>query len=309
MTKLNLTIVFEKGNVVSFDALPENSIALDGYVQGPKIDGENRRYSFDHHSECLRLVTEATCKQVLLAIRLGLPINEETKVFVNDIDADTTLSVWLLQNPSRVWEDRVAALVEAIGLTDAHGPVMGVHPLHWNITPPPPWKKDAPPQSLTMLEGFLKLVDTYLDGTAKLEPESSREEIHSGYGWSARTGWVKVESKDGFTSFYKSGFVLGFLGQPAPHGTTMYTVAKASDLVVAPLGPGSKVRPVTSVEQLEDTILGVLAREEQAFNPEQSLAHTWGGSSSVGGSPRNPDGSSSRLNPEQVLSVFRRFVK
>ena len=224
-------------------------------------------------------------------------------------DADTAMSVWLLQNPSRVWESKVAEVVERIGLADAHGPVMGLHPLHLMISPPPSWMKDAPPQSLEMLEGFLQIVTDYADGKLELKGEAVREDVHSGYGWSARTGWQKVESKDGFTSFYKSGFVLGFLGQPGPHGSTMYTVAKASDLVVAPLGPGSKARPVTSVEQFEDTILGCLGRAEQELNPEQSLAHTWGGSSSVGGSPRNADGSSSRLTPEQVLSVFQRFVK
>jgi hypothetical protein len=107
--------------------------------------------------------------------------------------------------------------------------------------------------------------------------------------------------------FYHQGAVLGFLYNQLPDGTWMYTVAKKSDLVAADLGPGSKVRPVTDISQFEDTILGELGRAEQLKNPSQSLAHTWGGGTSVGGSPRNADGGSSRLTPDEVLSVFKQF--
>lgn len=300
-----MKIQFNKGNVVSFDSLTANTIALDGYVQGPALDPSNRRFSFDHHAGCTRLVTKATCEQVREAIILGLPIDNETLVLVNDIDADTVLSAWLLLNPSRVWEDKVEQLVTRIGRTDAHGPIFAAHPLHREITAP--WGKDAEPQSMDMLQRFIDKVTAYVDGELELK-DSVRKDEGKGYGWSARTGWKMIETETGFDGFYKQGFVLGFLYQEAPNDTFMYTVAKASDLVAAPMGPGSNVRPVTSVEQFENTILGELGRQEQAKNPEQSLAHTWGGSTSVGGSPRNPDGSASRLSPEEVLAIFQKFV-
>lgn len=299
------TIIFEKGNVVNFDSLPGNSIALDGYVQGPAIDPATRRFSFDHHAGCLRLVTKATCEQVREAICLGLPIDADTKVFVNDIDADTVLSCWLILNPGMVWDEKVKEIVDRVGKTDSHGPIFPSHPLHRKITPP--WGKDAAPQSHDMLMEYISKVDAWVNGTDQVS-ETRREEKSSGWGWSARTGWRPVSTETGFDGFYKQGFVLGFLSQEAPNETRMYTVAKASDLVAAPLGPGSKKRPASSVDDFEDTILGALARAEQAKNPEQSLAHTWGGGSSIGGSPRNPDGSSSRLEPEEVLKVFKRFA-
>lgn len=302
-----MNIQFNKGNVVSFDSLNPNTVALDGYCQGPEIDPEKRRFSFDHHAGCLRLVTKATCEQVREAIILGLPIDADTTILVNDIDADTVVSCWLLLNPSRVWESKVEEFVAQVGKTDAHGPIFQAHFLHRAITAP--WGKDAEPQSLAMLEKFLQVVTDYADGKIETKEPELKEEIFKGYGWSARMGWQPVESNTGFDGFYKQGFVLGFLYQDAPMDTKTYTVAKASDLVAAKLGPGSKVRPVTSVEQFEDTILGALGRAEQTKNPEQSLAHTWGGGTSIGGAPRNSNGSASQLTPEEVLAVFQQYVK
>ena len=42
-------IVIERGKHSLLEELPCYSIAIDGRVQGPKIDSKNHRYSFDHH--------------------------------------------------------------------------------------------------------------------------------------------------------------------------------------------------------------------------------------------------------------------
>ena len=68
---MNIDIKIARGLVVSFDLLNPKSIALDGYVQGPAIDVEGERFSFDHHDKCLRLITRATCQQVMDALLLG----------------------------------------------------------------------------------------------------------------------------------------------------------------------------------------------------------------------------------------------
>jgi hypothetical protein len=109
------------GVTVPFSDLPAYSLALDGYVQGPSIDVEAHKYSFDHHAGCLRLVTKATCAQVLDALILGLDPHPMT-VYLNDIDADTVLAVWLLEHPEAVTDPRVRNLVEDVGNVDAHGP-------------------------------------------------------------------------------------------------------------------------------------------------------------------------------------------
>ncbi len=300
------TIKFEKGMTINFADLAPNTIALDGVVQGPQLDPANRRFSFDHHAGCIRLVTKATCEQVLEAIKLGLPIDADTVVLTNDIDADTVLSAWLILNPDRVYDAVVEDMVARVGKTDAHGPIFAPHPLHREIMPP--WGKDAEKQSMEMLMRFINKVSAFVDGELELE-DKPREQESTGFGWSARTGWQPVEVKYGFADFYKAGYVLGFLSQEAQHGTVMYTVAKASDLVAAPLGPGSTARPVTDVDQFDkETILGALGVAEQEKNPNQELSRTWGGGSSIGGSPRNADGSGSCLTPDEVLAVFKRFV-
>lgn len=301
-----MQIVFEKGNVIPFEKLPTNSVALDGYVQGPQIDPVGRRYSFDHHAGCLRLVTKATCEQVYESLLLGLMTSHDTKIFVNDIDGDTVLSVWLLLNQDKLRWKEVETLVRAVGLTDSHGPAFKTHPMHDVMTPIPAWVEGAPPQSVEMLEGMLEKVTLWVEG--KFTPPAPSENQSNGWGWSPQRGWFSLVSNNGTAGLYSAGAVLGFIYNRLPDGTHAYTVCKASDLVAAKLGPGSQVRPVTDISQFEDTILGRLGKIEQLKNPSQSLEHTWGGGTSIGGSPRNKDGSSSMLPPEQVLEIFQQFV-
>ncbi|MFA5945578.1 MAG: hypothetical protein WC802_01550 [Patescibacteria group bacterium] len=291
---------FVFGQVLAFEALASNAIALDGAVQGPAVDAAARRFSFDHHAGCVRLVTLATCQQVAVAIRLGLVVDDKTEVVINDLDADTVLAVWLLQNPERVGEPRVVELVERIGLTDAHGPIFAPHPLHRELAPA--WgSKD--PQTLEMLAGFLAKVSAYADG-AWQAPPARPERKSDGFGWNPKAGWYAITGVTGFDQAYEGGALVAVLYTDAPNGTKMYTVGKRSDLVPFPVGPGSKVRPATSATDfLNDTLLGRLALAELEVNPEQSLAGNWGGATTVGGSPRNPDGSQSRLTPEQILKI------
>jgi len=300
-----MQINFVFGQVVDFATLNANSIALDGAVQGPQVDPANRRFSFDHHAGCTRLVTLATCQQVATAIKLGLVVDESTEIVINDLDADTALAVWLLRNPERVDEPLIKELVERVGLTDSHGPIFAPHPIHRELAPAYGSKE---PQTLAMLEGFLAKLDQYASGTWQ-EPAARPERKSLGFGWSPKTGWVEVETATGFDGLYKSGFLAGVLYTDAPNGTRMYTVGKRSDLVPLPVGPGATVRPPKSVEDYrQDTILGALALAELEGNSEQSHAANWGGATTIGGGPRNPDGSQSRLTPEQVLEICKGFT-
>ena len=116
-----MTITISRGATVLFSELASKSIALDGYCQGPAVDVANEKFSFDHHDNCVRLFTRATCQQVMDALLLGFDPTGYT-VYVNDVDGDTTLAVWLLRNPKRASEPEVRKLVETVGAIDAHGP-------------------------------------------------------------------------------------------------------------------------------------------------------------------------------------------
>jgi hypothetical protein len=290
-----MKVVVDRGKVVPFEQLPPRSIALDGYVQGPQMDAEGERYSFDHHDRCVRHATRASCEQVLDALLLGLDPDGYT-VYVNDVDADTVLSVWLLRNRGRAREDAfLPRLVRAVGAVDAHGPS---YPL-----PPPDLKlrdamfdgacaaikaqyADGPRGDLgALLEECVAKVDAVLDGDPGPECAPPAYEVtHRGSGWAmARSsGWA-------FGQLYAAGWDRVVLYDRLPDGSYCYTVGKRSEFVPRfPVGPHSK----------PGTILHALAAREPG----------WGGGSTIGGAPRNPDGSRSRLSPDEVFALIEGLV-
>jgi hypothetical protein len=107
---------------------------------------------------------------------------------------------------------------------------------------------------------------------------------------STAKGWALVESS-GYTFhlMYRDGLRRVVSYQQFPDGSFAYTIAKQSDLVGGfPVGPHSK----------PGTILYALAQQEPG----------WGGGSSIGGAPRNPDGSRSRISPEEIFAIIERVL-
>ncbi len=305
-----MRIDFGFGRTMSFNEMPYNSIALDGACQAPQVDPANRRFSFDHHSGCLRFATLATCQQVALAIRMGLVTDDETTVFINDLDADTSLAVWLLQNPGRLEEPRVVELLERVALTDAHGPLFAPHWLHSQLGPR---YGSTDPQTIEMLQVFLQKISAFVEGELEA-PAKQVKEPSKGLGWSPKTGWVEIETTDGFASAYGQGFLAAVLFVPASEGTTTYTVGKRSDFVSFPVGPSHVDRNGDPSSYRKDTLLGALGLAELEANPQQSHKDNWGGASTVGGSPRitvDRNGTkaqlASKLTPEQVFQICKRF--
>lgn len=301
----SVNIIFQYGRVLNFNDLPPNSIALDGAVQGPQIDNELRRYSFDHHGGCLRMVTLSTCEQVLTALQLGLMVDQETQVFVNDLDADTFMSLWLLMHPQFEYINRelVKNMVADIGKRDSHGPIFPAHPMHDILTPSREEKQD-----LVMIDYKLGLITKYISEDFE-PPRPFNEPRASAYGWSPQTSWQKVEVRNGFEGLYLMGFLLGVLYEPSNNNTTQYTIGKRSDLVPVKVGPASVVRPAKTDEDYDqNTILGALAIEERKANKIQTHEANWGGGSSIGGSPRNPGQVGSILTPQQVVNVCMKFT-
>mgnify|MGYP001607617763 FL=1 len=93
-----------------------------------------------------------------------------------------------------------------------------------------------------------------------------------------------------FDLIYKAGHTRAVAMQQQADGSYAYTIAKKSELVSNfPVGPVSK----------EGTILHELNKLEPG----------WGGGSTIGGAPRNADGSRSRLSPDQVFDVVELIVK
>ena len=288
-------LIIERGKTEPMENMPDNSIALDGYVQGPTFDIERNRFSFDHHDKVNRQITRASCQQVTDALLLGFE-PKESSIYINDVDGDTVLSVWLLRHPEMIADQKVRMLVESVGGIDAHGPAYQpldpeLADMFYNAVMKP--ERDARKNKTyaqanlgTLLEQCLKNLDDLLAGKLEYvkEAEKSFEVVKDG------TGWVLIESNDYvFDLVYKAGHTRAIVMQRQPDGSIAYTVAKKSELVGGfPVGPMSK----------EGSILYELNKIEPG----------WSGGSTIGGAPRNPDGSRSRLSPEEVFDVVEGIV-
>lgn len=286
-----INLIVERGLEMTFDQLPPSSIALDGVVLGPAIDPTRRRYSFDHHGGCLRLATRSTCEQVMDALLLGLDPNG-MNVYVNDVDHDTVLAVWLLQNPQRVQLEQVRLLVATIGGVDAHG--LGYKPLDDRLFRAFSDGVMSPFNSLgrdgyqtadlrSLLSSCLALIDSLLNGTLAsfVTVQCPYQVTHEG------TGWVMARAEHNVCgTLYALGHDRVVLWSPLSIGGYRYTVAKRSDLVGRfPVGPATAA----------GSILESLSLREPG----------WGGSTAIGGSPRT---GGSSLTPDEVFAIIEAVV-
>lgn len=284
-----MEIVIERGRTVPFEELPAHSIALDGYVLGPRIDAEHERYSFDHHGDCVRHATRSTAEQVHDAIAMGL-IPDGLSVWVNDVDLDTALAVWLLRHRERAQEPLVNRLVLSAGLLDAHCgayPLSGEMPtiVEWISEPETRARADGTYYTLDT-EGLRALLDEvgrrismYADGashayTSHYRADTRYEVVCRGTGWSV----IRSVGTRAHGRVFADGHERVVIWSPLLDGSHAYTIAKRSEFV--------KDFPVP-------TILAALAAIEPG----------WGGGSTIGGAPRNADGSRSWLSPVQVFQT------
>jgi hypothetical protein len=292
-----MELMIRRGLTVPFEQLPIKSIALDGYVQGPAVDVVNEKFSFDHHDGCVRLFTRATCAQVMDALLLGFDPSGYG-IFINDVDGDTVLAIWLLRNLQRANEQQVRTLVETVAAIDAHGPAYPsadpklADAFFQGVMKPESDHRRAKTYATCdlseLLEQCVSNIDALLNGTLVWSPrpekERSFEITHTG------NGWVMAKSDDFiFDLLYAQGYTKAVAYQQQPDGSYAYTVGKKSELVTGfPVGPHSK----------PGTILATLAAREAG----------WGGGSTIGGAPRNSDGSRSHLSPDHIFNIIEGVV-
>lgn len=290
-----MELVIERGRTAKLEDLPEFSIALDGLVQGPQIDTENHRYSFDHHAGCLRFCTTATCTQVWTAILLGLDPSKYT-VYVNDVDVDVCMAYWCLKNPDRCGEPQVKKLVEAVGLGDMHAGALNLNGMtkavEWISAPQTDairngdYEKMSSSLMNSILESILHRITMYVEGTAAAD--ISDQAIHGNYTVIKQdpNGWVLIESEDPhvYSALYRAGFDRVVISRPLEDDTNAVSIAKRSDFIDNfPL----------------PKFFAVLNQYEPG----------WGGSTMVGGAPRNEDGSRTSLSLDDISEIINATIE
>lgn len=122
----NLVINYFPGEFFTRETLPKKSIALDGILVGSYLDSIDEKISFDHHSPALpRHSQAATCKQVFDAVMLGwkFPTRDgKIWIYLNDIDLDSMLSLFLLSLNKTELNSRIEQWVNITSSSDMFGP-------------------------------------------------------------------------------------------------------------------------------------------------------------------------------------------
>lgn len=109
--------------------LGERTILLDGVgTFAPLIDDAAHLYNLDHHEDCLRAFTLASCEQALILVQKGLELDRgDWSIYANEPDLDTVFAIWTLLNYRRIRDfdeesrDRIVPLIRLEGAIDANG--------------------------------------------------------------------------------------------------------------------------------------------------------------------------------------------
>lgn len=284
-----MDIVIQRGKTVTLKSLPEYSIALDGFVQGPAIDDENHRYSFDHHAGCSRFSTLSSCEQAWTAVMLGLdPLNYT--IYCNDVDADVCAAIWCLKNADRCKEPLVAKLIDAIGKADRYAGAFDVNGMkkivEWICAPETESKKNGDYEKLSddglkpILESILHRIDSFANGESSIEV--SKQVLNSNFKViKNESGWALIEVNDphALGAIWASGFNRIVVARKQADDTIAYTIAKRSEFI--------DNFPISTI-----------------FEALNEIEPGWGGGSTIGGAPRNADGGRSKLSYEQISTVI-----
>lgn len=305
-----IKVVIENGRKWDFEDLPPKTIALDGAVEGPRVDAENERFSFDHHGgTCIRGITLSTCEQVRDFIRLGLDPSGYT-VLLNHIDLDSALAAWELMYPDRVSDAMVDKLISVAGRQDAHAggyPPSSTlsHAVLDFLAEPEKTLRGESAQVLTndqmqfIMEAIWRRIEQYADGKLPQDlpdADDGYEVLRRGTGW-------KMVSLDGARSLraLAADNINKFVGisreiVDGESKSLEVTIGKRSEVVTGfPVGPA----------ETPGTILNALNLEEP---DREGQDDAWGGSTTIGGSPRNSDGVGTTLTEEHIFDIVEAVV-
>lgn len=286
---------------------PPYSIALDGIVSGSTWRDHKRHYAnFNHHEDCDRLATRATCEQIYFSILQGFfnafKVGKEIQlnVWVNDCDEDVAMAVYCLRHRKMIGKEengRLRRLVDTEGRMDCVGGCLHI-------------RKDAPileemawifePYRTARLKGRLKSRDPAM---FRQVIEDVEERIHANiHGRGERNKldlrYHKIHSGLGWDMIVEEGGQarLGFVGDG---GTAFVSVHKRPNGEVFDYSLG-RIGPDIPFDLFE---LFSLLNSTEGLEGDSDR---WGGSDLIGGSPRLRG---SLIKPDELARLIDEFIK
>lgn len=260
------------------------SIALDGYVIGaPKFDPTKVILSLNHHEHVDRLATRATCGQVLMSLRQGLfkvfrdHTGPTARVLVNDCDEDVCTSWYLLKHHAVCEQPMNARLNRLVMMEDALDATAGAYPfpadlpvlreLAWVFEPYRQFRlsgqldKKDPRAFRSVVDDVESRIDRHIFGTGQEIPLDTRyERIGGGKGW-AMVHEIGAQAR---TAMYVDGIQAYVSVREIGHARWAYVIGRLSHFI--PFDCKAIFDKCNEIEVCEKD--------------------RWGGSPTIGGSPR-----------------------
>jgi membrane protease YdiL (CAAX protease family) len=314
----NLQVTIKAGLTVTASAArkaPPGTIYLDGVAQTePFLDHEKKVYNLDHHEGCVRTFTLATCEQALIMCVKGLDLRDrEWKIYANEPDLDTILSIWIILNHQRI-NNRDAlhrrslfALVRVEGIIDALGlemrelsgfPAELLQKLmriidrlrvdELELKKAGEWAKA---DYLEYTVGVLRKLDQFLIKLGELEDFKGIEEL------------ARIELTNNRIAVVV-GSDLGIY-ELEPHLNKLY----GNRLGWVALRKGENGYTLRQMDLFMPVTLEDVYQRLNFMDPTvkgRIGVNRWGGSGDIGGSPRD---SGTRLSPEQIVSACRDVIE
>jgi hypothetical protein len=314
----NLQVSIKAGLTITASAArkaPPGTIYLDGVAQTePFLDHDKKVYNLDHHEGCVRTFTLATCEQALIMCVKGLDLRDrEWKIFANEPDLDTILSIWIIlnhqriNNPDAIHRRSLFALVRVEGIIDSLGLEMRelsgfpadllqklvriidrLRTGELELKKAGEWTKT---DYLDYTIGVLRKLDQYLIKVGELDDFKGIEEL------------ARIE----LTNNRIAVVVASDLGiyELEPHLNKLY----GNRLGWVALRKGDNEYTLRQMDLFMPVTLDDVYQRLNFMDPAvkgRIGVNRWGGSGDIGGSPRD---SGTRLTPERIVSACRDVIE
>ena len=283
-------------------------ILLDGAgAFGPLVDAEHQVYNLDHHSDCVRPFTLATCEQALVMVAKGIELDHgDWTVLANEPDLDTVLAIWVLLNHRRVLRlgdasrDALLPLLRVEGAIDANGiefarfsGVVGTalsdaqQRLDQLLRSDRQLRVESELAPIERTAQLLRAIDALVFTEGELRTYRPLEEIYGHL--SVRDDLVGVACRDGAGVYEVESRLRDVWGQRLglvvlENAPKRYTLRAAG--------------PIGALRLTE--LYAVLNWIDRAVDPGEN--ECWGGASEIGGSPRERG---SALPADRILNAAR----